>query len=268
MRKALLACAVLAGITLFTGCRNRAQDNMTIRPGVLRIGMDMTYPPFESLNAGSGIPVGFDVEMSRAISQKLGLEVQITKVAWMNLFENIKERKIDAAVSAISITDARLAAYSFSRPYLVNQIVIVTNKESGLDMQSPIDVAGLKVGFQASTTADTFMEDLRNHERLQFTARRYNSVMPAFEDLRNGNLDAVAVDLCVAGAYLNEENSPFLLAWTNNEMEFLGIAMRRGNDALTQAVDDALQQLFDDGTLKKLSARFLGSDMVSPAFAR
>ena len=96
--------------------------------------------------------------------------------------------------------------------------------------------------------------------------RRYEKVMSCFDELKLGRVDVIVTDLPVALSYVAAENSPFIIVWENPEPEIFGICMKKGNDALTGAINNALEEMFEDGTMSKISfEHLLGDDAVVKA---
>jgi polar amino acid transport system substrate-binding protein len=161
----------------------------------------------------------------------------------------------------VTINDARLAAHNFSKPYIQNTLAIVLPKGSSRVVRSPSDLAGMGVSYQEETTSDDFMSDLAA-AGLRFTPYEYDKVMYCFDELRLGRVDAIVTDLLVAYEYVGQANSPFEIVWQGGEEEF-GICMKKGNDALTTAINNALDSLFTDGTMLRISNNVFGMDLVS-----
>ncbi|MDR0323909.1 MAG: transporter substrate-binding domain-containing protein [Treponema sp.] len=264
MKKAILAACVvlLASIVLFAGCVKK-HDGITIKPGVLMIGMEIGYPPMEYYAEDGKTPMGFDVDMGKAIAEKLGLEPQFVDTGWDGIFAAVDTGRFDCIMSSVTITPARIQAHNFSKPYITNTIAIVLRKDSSLTVRSPDDLRGLDVAFQGDTTSDFFMQDLEE-EGLVYTPRRYDKVMYCFDEMRMGRVDAIVTDLPVAFNYVNPAGSPFEVVWTS-EPELFGICLKKGNDALTQAIDKALDELFADGTMVRISNKFFEADLVTAA---
>jgi polar amino acid transport system substrate-binding protein len=97
---------------------------------------------------------------------------------------------------------------------------------------------------------------------MAFTPYEYDKVMYCFNEMTLGRVDAIMTDLLVAYEYVGRANSPFEIVWTGGEEEF-GICMKKGNNALTEAVNKALDELFNDGTMLKISNQIFGMDLVS-----
>ena len=262
MKKVLFAfLAIIIVVSGIYAGGNKQSGSLTMKPGVLSIGMEIGYPPMEYLADDGRTPIGFDVEMGKAIAAKMGLKAEFIDTAWDGIFAGVNTNKYDCIISAVTINDARLAAHNFSKPYIQNTLAIVIPKNSSLNVRSPNDLAGLSVGYQEETTSDDFMSELAD-SGLRFTPREYDKVLYCFDELRLGRIDAIMTDLLVAYEYIGQAGSPFQIVWQGGEEEF-GICMKKGNDALTSAINDALDALFADGTIQRISNQVFGMDMVS-----
>ncbi|MDR2553313.1 MAG: transporter substrate-binding domain-containing protein, partial [Treponema sp.] len=111
--------AIPLGIAAALAClacqAKSAGPSLTIKPGVLTVGMAIEYPPMEYYAPGSKTPMGFDVEMAKAIAAKMGLQAEFVDTAWDGIFAGVDTGKYDCVISAVTITDARLAAHNFSK---------------------------------------------------------------------------------------------------------------------------------------------------------
>jgi len=262
MKKIMVVFSALA-ITaiLLSGCSKNSGD-LTIKKGVLMVGMEIGYPPMEYMADDGVTPVGFDVSLGKALAKKMGLDVQFVDTAWEGIFAAVNTKKFDCIISSVTINPARQAVHNFSKPYIQNTLAIVMPKNSKFKVTSPQDLAGLGVAYQEETTSDDFMTGLAE-KGLQFTPFEYDKVMYCFDELRFGRVDAIITDLLVAYEYLARSDY-FEIVWQGGEEEF-GICMKKGNDTLTEAINKALDELFEDGTMLKISKEiFAGMDLVSP----
>jgi len=261
-KAAVLILVMVIGAVAFTACKaKKASDSLTITPGVLSIGMEIGYPPMEYFDADGKTPIGFDVEMGKAIAAKMGLEPKFIDTAWDGIFAGVSTDKYDCIMSSVTINEARKQAHNFSKPYIRNTLAIVLPKDSTLNVKTPEDLAGLRVSYQEETTSDDFMTGLAE-QGMKFTPYEYDKVMYCFDELKLGRVDVIVTDLLVAYEYISRADSPFKIVWEGGEEEF-GICMRKGNDALTEAINKALDELFDNGTMLKISQKIFGMDLVS-----
>jgi polar amino acid transport system substrate-binding protein len=239
------------------------QGGLTIKPGVLMVGMEIGYPPMEYLDTNSK-PAGFDVEMAGLIAEKLGLKLELVDTAWDGIFAGVETEKYDCIMSAVTITDARLAAHNFCKPYIGNAMSLVLLKGSKITAKNPMELAGLGVAYQAETTADFYMADLGS-KGLRFIPYEYDKVINCFDELKLGRVDAIVTDSLVAVDYVASPDSPFVMVWQGPADEKFGICLKKGNNALTEAIDGVLDELFSNGTMFNLSQKIFNVDMVSAA---
>ncbi|MDR0786221.1 MAG: ABC transporter substrate-binding protein [Treponema sp.] len=236
----------------------------TIQPGVLIVGMEIGYPPMEYLDIDGKTPLGFDVEMGKIIAERLGLKIEYVDTAWDGIFAGVDTGKYDCIMSAVTVTPERLANYNFTKPYIGNAQALVLLKNTEITAKSPDELGGLEVAYQAETTTDIYMTKLAE-DGLKFTPREYDKVLNCFDELRIGRVDAIVCDSLVAFDYIAPEDSPFEIVWQGTADETFGICLKKGNDALTAAIDKTLDSMFADGTMLKISQDVFKMDMVSAA---
>jgi polar amino acid transport system substrate-binding protein len=265
MKKAILAVLVvlLAGGILFAGGSKQDSGGLTLKPGVLMVGMEIGYPPMEYLDS-DGKPVGFDVEMAGLIADRIGLKLELVDTAWDGIFAGVDTGKYDCIISSVTITEERLAAHSFSKPYIGNAMSMVLLKGSKIAAKSPQELSGLGVAYQAETTADFYMADLAS-KGLKFTPYEYDKVINCFDELKLGRVDVIITDSLVAVDYIAPADTPFELVWQGPADEKFGICFKKGNDALVAEIDRVLDELFAAGEMHKLSRKIFKLDMVSAA---
>ena len=256
----ILIAMIMTGGAFAGGSKDTG--SITLKKGVLSIGMEIGYPPMEYYAEDGKTPIGFDVEMGRAIAGKLGLTPNFVDTSWDGIFAGVNSNKYDCIISAVTINPQRLAAHNFSKPYLENNLAMVIRKDSRVTARTPEECSGLAVAFQVETTSETFMEELAS-EGLRYTARKFDKVMYCFDELRLGRVDAVITDLPVATDYVSSANSPFEIVWVSPVPEKFGICLKKGNDELTAALNKALDELFADGTLRRISQKYFDADLVS-----
>ena len=266
MKSKLIGIVVLAVVILAASCaRGKEAGEFTLQKDVLSIGMEIGYPPMEYYDEDGKTPIGFDVDMGYAIAEKLGLRANFIDTAWDGIFAGVNTDKYDCIMSSVTINPVRQAVHNFSRPYIGNTLAMVLLKGSSISARSPEECTGLNVAFQSETTSDHYMMELAD-EGLRFTPRRYEKVTYCFDELRLGRVDVIITDLPVANDYVNASNSPFETVWYSPEAEEFGICMKKGNDALTAAINKALDELYADGTMQRISHKYFEADLVSQVF--
>ncbi|MDR2516658.1 MAG: transporter substrate-binding domain-containing protein [Spirochaetaceae bacterium] len=262
LNKAALVAALLLAISggLYAKGKQDA-GGLTITPGVLKVGMEIGYPPMEYYDTDGNTPIGFDVQLAAAIAEQLELRVEYIDTAWDGIFAGVETGKYDLIISSVTITPERRQKYIFPGAYISNAQAIVLPEGSRRTVRRPEDLAGLRVAYQSETTSDYVMRDYAA-QGLSFQAFGYDKVINCFDELRAGRVDAVICDSVVAYFYNANAAYPVTIVW-EGEGEELGVCIRGGNTALGDAVSEALRVLFADGTVQRLSQNIFGRDLVS-----
>lgn len=260
----LLLTALLA-LTLLTGCGN-SKDTAGEDPladGVLSVAMDDTYLPFEYRDEANNL-IGFDVDLSEALAKKLGVDCDINCVSWDGIFTGLTANQYDAVISAVSITPEREEAYSQSDPYIANGIVIVGNKNTNPTATSFKDLDGKTVGVQIETSADIAAKKLIEDTGANVNLKEYDGMLDAFSALEAQQIDYIMTDTAVADYYANKKPEVFVVTTpeplTN---EPVGVTARKEDSAFTQKVNQALEEMRQDGELKAISEKWFGKDLTS-----
>jgi len=222
----------------------------------LKVGMEIGYPPFEYYDTDGTTVIGVDVELAKALGDKMGMEVLPVDTAWDGIFAGLDKGDYDCIMSAVTITPDRLLDYEFSDSYIKNYQCIVTLKTAAVQPTKPEDLKNLKVGYQEETTSDIFLTDMITATGMKCETSEYAKVLDVFNDLQIGRLDAVLCDSTVASSYLGT-GSLFKQTWIQNtEPEEFGVCIKKGNSALTTKINSALAELKKDGTLDKILAKY------------
>jgi polar amino acid transport system substrate-binding protein len=264
MKKVLAAalCVLVVCGSLFAGGAKES-GALTMEKGVLTVGMEIGYPPMEYLAPDGKTPIGFDVSLAKALAEKLGLKVDLVDTAWDGIFAGVSTGKYDCIISSVTITPERIIAHNFTKPYIGNAQSMVLLKGSSVKARKPEELGGLNVAYQAETTSDIFMEKVAKDTGLKFIPREYDKVMNCFDELRLGRVDVIVCDSLVAVDYIAPANTPFEIVWQGTADEVFAVCLKKGNDALTEALDKALDELFAEGVMLKLSREIFKMDLVS-----
>ena len=262
MKKLSVAFIGFLMIAALCGCSKKTEKgDFTVEKGKFKVGMEIGYPPFEYFGEDGKTPEGFDVLLGKEISKRLGLEVEFVDTAWDGILAGLDTNRYDAIMSAMTITEERKQNYDFSNPYIGNGQAIVITKGSDVKISSVEDLANKKVGYQAETTSDFFMEKKSKEAGFTFDANEYDKVMNAYDDLRFGRIDAVVSDSLVAVDYLAPSDTVFKQVWAGTPDEFFGVCVKKGNKALLDKINAAIDAMKKDGTFKKMYEQVFGMDL-------
>ena len=221
--------------------------------GVLTVGTNAEFPPFEYVD-DNGEPDGFDIALIKAIGEKLGVTVEVENMEFEALVSAIGS-KIDLAIAGMTIIDERQASVDFSNPYYdALQYVIVPE---GSEIASFDDLAGKNIGVQLGTTGDFIASDDVEGANVS----QYNKGVDAVNDLLNGRVDCVIIDKNPAQVFETQFSGQIKAldgAQFGFEVENYAIALPKGDAALAQQVNKALEEIKADGTFDQLVADYIG----------
>lgn len=269
--KKIMALLTLTAV-LFTGtagCAGQAKEPASTTPadigllneGVLKVAMEIGYPPFEFYADDGVTPMGMDVELAAELATLLGVTVEYEDTAWDGIFSGLDIDKYDCVISAVTINASRMKDMDFSTPYIENWQSIAV-KKGAAPITSLEGLNGLVVGYQDATTSAELLEELIATGAVSCTTSAYDKVMNAFDDLRLGRVDAVLSDSTVAEGYTGREPDQYEITWhqkneSGAEAEKFGVAVKKGNQKLQDALNNALKQLEDSGKLSALRTLWL-----------
>ncbi len=223
---------------------------------VLQVGSYPSNPPFE-VKDEKGEFNGLEVELARLVAQRLGMDMQITDLGFQALFAATASRRVDLAISSITVTPERLKNQDFTQPYMDTDLALIAGPASKL--QGVAGVRGATLGAIASSTGEAWIK--RNTETLGIgSAKSYDTAANLFLDVMNGRVDGGVND--EAGSrYAFRTLRGMRVVETIPSGNRIGMMLPKGS-ALTSRVNDVISGLKQDGTLPKLFEKWFG---VAPA---
>lgn len=245
---------ILLAILLATLVVNANADGSLERvhdAGVLVVGIEGEYPPFNYFEGDQ--LAGFDVEISNEVAQRLGVAVEFVPTSWDGIVIGLLNRQYDTVISSLAITPERSARVTFTQPYYRSggQVVVPLN--------SPIteveEIKGRRVGAALGTTYADQVEDYGAVLVL------YDDDLQSLPDVVAGRLDAGVSDKLVVLLAIQERGYQLRLLDDMLFTEEVGIAVRQSDLDLRDAIDSALEAMFEDGTYSEISNRWFGSDI-------
>jgi len=218
----------------------------------LTVACDATWPPFEIVNEQTKQLDGFGPELMRAIAAKADLDIELVNVGFDSVLAGVSQCQYDMAVSSITITDERKKTILFSDPYyLAGQIVTVRSDDDRIKNKD--DLSGKTVGGQIGTTGIIEAGKIPGAK-----VKTFDEIGFAFQDLINGQLDAVIADYPLAQGYVVKNKDKLKTAGPIFTDEYYGIAVCQENADLVPKINAALKALKDEGFLDKLSQKWIG----------
>jgi arginine/ornithine transport system substrate-binding protein len=252
----LIAAAAIA--VLATGAQ--AQDKQKVK-----IGTEGAYPPFNSIDT-NGELVGFDVDIAKALCDAANFECEFVVQDWDGIIPGLIAQKYDAIVASMSITDQRKEVVDFTDKYYQTPAKFVAAEGAGFDI-SPEGLAGKVIGVQRATTHENFA-------RAKFPeaeVRAYATQDEANADLVSGRIDPIMADsVALLDGFLNTdagEGFEFVGPDYSDPAfhgEGVGIAIRKGEDDLRAAFNEAIDKIRADGTYQAIAEKYFEFDVYGP----
>ncbi len=249
VRKPVLALMLLAALLALAACGGSSGENQVKSSGVLRVGTEGVYSPFSYHDATDEL-VGYDVDVAKAVGDKLGVRVEFVETPWDAMFAALEANRFDVVANEVTINDERKAKYDLSEPYSVGEGVIVTRA----DDNSIKTLADLKGKVAAENATSNWSEVARK------AGARVESVegfTQAIKLLNQGRVDVVVNDSIAVYAYLAETGDKTVkIAGNVGEKSEQGFAARKDSGLLPD-LNKALDELRSDGTLAEISQKYL-----------
>ncbi len=258
----LLAMTLCLGAA---GCGNTASDETADANGEastgekIIVGLDDQFPPMGFRDENNEI-VGFDIDLAKAAAEKMGVEIEFQPIDWDSKELELNSDKIQLIWNGLSITDERLEAMDFTKPYLDNKMIIIVNE--GSDIKTKADLAGKVVGVQDGSSAVDAVEADDIHNSFA-DMPKFDTNILALADLEVGRVDAVVADQVVARYYLAQNpDKKFVILDEDFGSEVYGVAAKKGNTELLEKLQKALDELYDEGVSASISEKWFGEDIV------
>ena len=273
-RKGILGLLTLVGMAVMSlaGCTQLA-SNPTVdnwdkyqQQKSITVGFDNTFVPmgFEEKN---GNYAGFDIELAKYVSKKLGITVHFQPIDWDMKETELQNGTIDAIWNGYSATDERREKVAFTIPYMQNTQILVVKKTSGI--HSVEDMKGKVLGAQNGSSG---MLDFEEHPEVLKNrvkggdADQYQSVNEAIIDLKNNRIDALLIDRVYADYYLTTEGiaDEYDTIPSGFESESFAVGVRPADKKLLEALNQAFKELYQEGIFQQISQKWFGEDVATP----
>ena len=248
----------LGASLLFTACGGNtdsasepAEGTDSAAGGSLTVATEPAFPPFESQGEGGELE-GFDIDLMNAIGETAGLEIQFESLPFDGIIPALQAGTVDAAISAMTITEERANTVSFSRPYFKAGLAIAVS-EDNTEITALEDLEGKRIAVQIGTTGAAQAEEISDAEVTAF-----DSAPLALQELANGNVDAVINDAPVTLDAIASGNIQGLkVVGELVTEEFYGIALPMDSPNV-DVVNDALNTMLEDGTYAEIYQKWFG----------
>lgn len=253
----LLSMAIaIAMLGSLTACGSADEDASAgqAATNVLRVGTEGTYSPY-SYHDKDDVLTGYDIELVNAVGDKLNMEVEYTEMGFDGLAAGLDAGKFDIVADQICVTPERQEKYLFSSPYAYVRGVIIANEGNG-DIASFDDLRGKKV---ALTVTSNWAKLAESYGAEIVSTGGFSESMQMVVD---GRADATVNDNLVFLDYMGQHpDASVKIAASESEENVVAFLIAPGNDELRQRIDQALEELRSDGTMRDLSEKYFGDDV-------
>lgn len=269
-KAAIFLVVVIMGLSMI-GCGSTSKSGSaslkentesTLDKDELVIGLDDTFVPM-GFKDESGELCGFDVELAKAVGEKLNKKIKFQAIDWSMKETELSGGNIDLIWNGYSINDERKEKVEFSKAYLNNTQIIVTLADSNIN--SKVDLKGKKVGAQNQSTAVDAVEAEKNVMDTFDGGKlvTFEDNNQALMDLEAGRLDAIVVDEILARYYIKQRGEEKYKILTENfGDEQYGVGIRKGDTKFVEAFNKALDEVIADGTAGEISKKWFDEDIV------
>ena len=272
-RKEILGLLALVGVAVMTLAgytqlaSNPKVDNWDKyqQQKSITVGFDNTFVPmgFEEKN---GNYAGFDIELAKYVSKKLGITVHFQPIDWDMKETELQNGTIDAIWNGYSATDERREKVAFTIPYMQNTQILVVKKTSGIHSVEDMTekVLGAQNGSSGMLDFEEHPEVLKNRVK-GGDADQYQSVNEAIIDLRNDRIDALLIDRVYADYYLTTEGiaDEYDTIPSGFESESFAVGVRPADKKLLEALNKAFKELYQEGIFQQISQKWFGEDVAT-----
>ena len=260
---------LLTLVTIFSlfGCSGKEEDeqNAAETPktlleeiqtkGTLIVGVEGTYPPYTYHDEATDELKGYDVEIARAIADKLGVKAEFVETKWDSIIAGLDAERYDVIINQVGITPERQEKYDFSQPYTYTRGVLIA-AETNDSIKSFEDLKGKK---SAQTVTSNWAATAESYGAEIVGTDGFNQ---SIELVLAGRADATLNDDVTFYDYKNTKpDVQVKIVANSNEVNVSGVMIRKGNEEFKAAVDKALDDLRAEGKLKEISEKYFGVDV-------
>lgn len=261
---AAAAAALCLGAALLAGCSgsndaadNAADNGAAANPDAttLTVGLDNAYPPYGFIGDDGNL-TGFDIDLATEVAARNGWNLELEAIDWDAKDALLNQGTINCIWNGFTM-EGREADYTFSKPYMHNEQVVVVKKDSGISSLN--DLAGKNVMTQVDSAALDVLEGDQKDLADTFAGGKAQTIGDynnAFMQLEAGTVDAVACDLSIAAYQLSANPGVYVQLEEPLSSEHYAVGFAKGDTALAQKVSDTLKAMYDDGFIAELCSQY------------
>lgn len=236
-------------------CLEPQKEGLTLKNGILKIGIEYGYPPFEYLAEDGKTLIGFDVDMADEICRRLNLKPEYIDTQWAGIFEGLATNRYDILISAATIIPEREKHFWVTRPYVKNSECLIVNSGMKNILDKPEKLKGLKVACQEMSVSSVFV-----HEELlpktEFEVFEYDKLLDAFEDLKLGRVDVVVAEAVASKNIVKNSDGKLRVDWYAEESHGFGMMVNKKNKEFFDVISRTLDDMYSDGFMKSIEDKY------------
>jgi polar amino acid transport system substrate-binding protein len=229
--------------------------------GNLINGVEAQNPPFEFIKDGE--IVGYDIDVSRLFAEHLGVKLETVDTAWSGVIPSLYTKKFDMIWSAMTITEPRKEAVTFSQPYASDQVEFIVRAGDN-SIKTIDDLKGKVLGTQLNSAAEYQAKQLIAEHKLDTQLKSFDHFDGAYLDLKNGNLNVVTSTKLNDKALFEKTPGVFAAALVLPIYNYVGVATRKQDPDLSKEIDAFIKELRSSGKLAELQQKWFGYKMDLP----
>jgi len=239
-------------LTLLAACHGSNPTNDLV------VGMDLSYPPFESIDP-AGKPIGVSVDLARALGESLGRPVRIENIPFSGLIPSLNTGKIDCVISSMTDTPERRTAVSFSDPYLTIGLALLAGKNSPVSSPGDIDQAGRTIVVRQGTTGEVWARANIKTAKILAVEKETSAVL----EVMQGRADAFLYDQMSVWKNASEQPDTTRAILEPVQKENWAVAVRRDDEGLREKVNEFLRKFRASGGFDKLGDTYLSDQKAA-----
>ncbi len=223
------------------------------------VGLDDNFPPMGFRDEKNQL-VGFDIDMAKEASRRLGVEVEFKPIDWSAKEAELNGKRVDVLWNGLTITEERKKNIAFTAPYMANHQIILVAANSPIKTRA--DLAGHVVGAQdGSSAVDAIKKDEAVFKSLK-ELKMFGDNVTALMDLSATRLDAVVVDEVVGRYLASKREGKYRVLEENFGTEDYGVGVRKDDTELLGKLDKTLAEMKQDGTSGRIATQWFGADII------
>jgi len=253
----LALVAALVPAALVAGCGGTTTTGAkvtTLKRGILMMGSDIPYPPFE-FKEGDKV-VGFDVDIATEIAKRLNVKLDVVPTKWDVILSRLISDKYDIIMSAMPITPERSKEISFSDPYIDSDQSIAV--KIGSPIKTEADLKDKVIGVWIDTPGQMTAEKMTGLKEI----REFDNIQLAFEALETGSIDAI-INYYPINSYMSKKSGKTVVVQKIITNEKYGIGVKKDNSQLRLAINNELRKLKEDGTYNTIYKKWFGTSKTT-----